>query len=211
MTTTNLADFGHRERQMAEELLSAWNNNGLPDEFDNDGVVIMMNQMSGNVFLTNNDCQVAMLNDENELELWHNLPYCGEEGFLSELLERFYDFNKDDQEYLEQYADWIPVFELTDGTVIEEGEEYFVIDDNEVVETVYDSNSDRDIEGYKTEIEAYEALAEEHDLPFRNSDKYEDKKYEVISVDEETDEEFPVYLDEEGFKEWVTDTLNEML
>ncbi len=66
MTTTDLSQFGNRERAMAEELLHAWNNNNLPEEFYDDEVIIVMNTCSGNVFLTNSDYQVAMMNGDHE-------------------------------------------------------------------------------------------------------------------------------------------------
>jgi hypothetical protein len=72
--------FGYRERKMAEELLHEWNENGLPEGFDSDGVTIMMNQNSGYVFLTNSNYEVAMMNGD-KLEIWYNCPECGYEGF----------------------------------------------------------------------------------------------------------------------------------
>ena len=80
ITTTNLSDFGSRERQMLIELLIAWRDQGLPHDFYNDEVVPMMNMNSGNVFLTNSDFQVAMMNGD-KLESWYHCPNCGHEGF----------------------------------------------------------------------------------------------------------------------------------
>ena len=79
-TTTNLSDFGSRERAELVEILLAWREQGLPDDFDNTDVTAMMNKNSGNVFLTNADYQTAMMNG-NKLELWHNCGNCGHEGF----------------------------------------------------------------------------------------------------------------------------------
>lgn len=83
-TTTNLADFGSRERRMLIELLTAWQNQGLPEDFSDEAVVPMMNQNSGNVFLTNEDCQVALMNGR-KLESFYSCPYCGHEGFKDEM------------------------------------------------------------------------------------------------------------------------------
>ena len=83
MTTTNLSDFGHRERAMAEELLHAWNSGKLPEDFYDDEVTIMMNTYSGNVFLTNSEYQVAMMNGDT-LEMFYSCPECGHEGFKEE-------------------------------------------------------------------------------------------------------------------------------
>ena len=96
-TTTNLADFGARERHMAARLLDA----ALPEGFDETGVTIMLNRESGHVFLINEDYQVAMFNG-NRLELFHSLPYGGAGGFLSDLFEENSpdELNSEDTEYL---------------------------------------------------------------------------------------------------------------
>ena len=103
--TENLADFGHRERVELVRLLDAWNNNGLPEGFDCEGVRPAFNANSGNVFLVNAEYQTAMLSGD-ALELWHFLPYSGQEGFLSDLLDELEpeSLNAEDLEYLQQYA-----------------------------------------------------------------------------------------------------------
>lgn len=78
--TTNLADFGSRERWLLVELLTAWDKQGLPDGFYDEEVHPMMNRNSGHVFLTNSEYQVAMMNGD-KLEIWLNCPNCGHEGF----------------------------------------------------------------------------------------------------------------------------------
>lgn len=80
ITTTDLADFGSRERGMLIELLVSWREQGLPDDFYDDEVRPMMNRNSGNVFLTNSDYQVAMMNGD-KLETWYTCSNCGHEGF----------------------------------------------------------------------------------------------------------------------------------
>lgn len=103
MTTTNLSDFGYRELAILEELLKAMREQGLPEDFYNDEVHPMMNQSSGNVFLTNSDYQVAMLNGD-KLESFYFLSYHGNEGFLDELIEE-YDNGNIKVEDFEQLAD----------------------------------------------------------------------------------------------------------
>jgi hypothetical protein len=83
--TTDLANFGFREIKMAAELLQAWVSQGLPDDFDNDEVRIHMNTNSGNVFLSNSNFDVAMMNGE-DLESFYTCPECGHEGFKDEML-----------------------------------------------------------------------------------------------------------------------------
>ena len=96
ITTTDLAKFGYREIKMASALLNAWVNKGLPEDFDNDAVTIMMNTHSGNVFLTNSDFQVAMINGD-KLESFYSCPICGHEGFKEDME---HDGDDDCQEYL---------------------------------------------------------------------------------------------------------------
>lgn len=103
MTTTNLSDFGYRELMMLEELLKAMREQGLPKDFYDEEVHPMMNQSSGNVFLTNSDYQVAMLNGD-KLESFYFLSYHGNEGFLDELIEE-YDNGNIKIEDFEQLAD----------------------------------------------------------------------------------------------------------
>lgn len=103
MTTTNLSDFGYRELTMLEELLRAMREQGLPKDFYNDEVYPMMNQSSGNVFLTNSDYQVAMLNGD-KLESFYFLSYHGNEGFLDELIDEYNNGNIKVEDF-EQLAD----------------------------------------------------------------------------------------------------------
>ncbi len=83
VTTTDLAQFGSRERWLLVELLTAWDKQGLPDEFCYDEVRPMMNRNSGDVFLTNSEYQTAMMNGDR-LEIWHHCPFCGHEGFVED-------------------------------------------------------------------------------------------------------------------------------
>jgi hypothetical protein len=83
-TTTDFSKFGNRERELAEELLHEWNNNGLPEDFEDKEVTIMFNLYSGNVFLTNSEFQVAMMNGD-KLESFYTDFETGEEGFADEL------------------------------------------------------------------------------------------------------------------------------
>jgi hypothetical protein len=86
ITTTDFSKFGYRERKLAEVLLTAWNKNGLPEDFYNEEVTIMFNTHSGNVFLTNSEYQVAMMNGD-KLESFYTDFETGEEGFKDELSE----------------------------------------------------------------------------------------------------------------------------
>jgi len=85
ITTTDLADFGSRERWLLVELLTAWDQQSLPEDFCDDEVRPMMNRNSGNVFLTNSEYQVAMMNGD-KLEIWHSCGNCGHEGFAEDCI-----------------------------------------------------------------------------------------------------------------------------
>jgi hypothetical protein len=82
--TTDLSKFGMREIKELKDILTAWVNNGLPHDFNHDGVHPMFNMNSGNVFLTNEDYQVAMMSG-GELESFYSCPECGHEGFFYEM------------------------------------------------------------------------------------------------------------------------------
>jgi len=99
-TTTDMSKFGYRERKLAAELLTASIDQGFPDDFEDDGVTIMFNMHSGNVFFTNSDYQVCMMNGD-KLESFYILPYFGEEGFKEDFEGREkWEFNEDDIEFL---------------------------------------------------------------------------------------------------------------
>ena len=103
MTTTDMAEFGWRERKMAAKLLTASCDQGFPHDFEDDNVQIMMNKYSGNVFFVNDEYQVTMMNGDC-LESFYSTPYEGREGFAEELKEEFENdsdsWHKEDVEYL---------------------------------------------------------------------------------------------------------------
>ena len=99
-----------------DELYRALKEQGLPDNFNNDEVVPMMNQNSGNVFLTNSDCQVAMMNGD-KLEQFYFLSYHGHEGFADDLYSDFKNGNIGEEDF-EQLAEI-----LDDEGMTEEAEE----------------------------------------------------------------------------------------
>jgi len=105
MTTTNLAEFGNIEREEAGKLLTAYSRNrNVCPYFQDRGVQVMMNTYSGNVFLTDENYNVLMLNGNN-LEGFYNSPYEGHEGFFEELVEEWNeDWHQEDSEWLYQLA-----------------------------------------------------------------------------------------------------------
>lgn len=108
MTTTNLAEFGYREIAIAGEILTAYaDRKDACPYFTGDGVQLMMNKNSGNVFLTDEDCNVLMMNG-GKLEGFYITPYEGREGFLDDLLNDWNeDWHEEDSEYLARLTkDW---------------------------------------------------------------------------------------------------------
>lgn len=103
--TTDLSDFMYRELNELRDILNAMLDNGLPEDFDSDGVVPALDRRSDDVFLTNKEYQVCMLNHNTGiLELWYSTPYSGYEGFLDDLVEQYQDgpesWDDEDIEYL---------------------------------------------------------------------------------------------------------------
>lgn len=93
--TENLADFGMREIEELRDILDAWLDSGLPDDFYDDGVRPALNRNSGYVFLTNSDYQVCMAVD-GKLESFYTLPYSGDEGLYEDLVDWLDETNLDD-------------------------------------------------------------------------------------------------------------------
>ena len=98
--TYELSDFGARERGMMVDLLQAWERQGLPECFYEDGVRVGFNMNSGYVWLENSEGQAAMLNGDR-LELFITLSSSGREGFAEELVECQDDLDSDDIDQLE--------------------------------------------------------------------------------------------------------------
>jgi hypothetical protein len=89
--TTDLSKFGYRELAIAGELLKQYAD--YPDALQGDNVRIEFNPSSGNVFLVDNNHDVAMLDDDDKLGRWYDCPNCGHEGFIEEFKEEL-DENK---------------------------------------------------------------------------------------------------------------------
>ena len=100
--TENLADIMacYTERKEVQNIITAWNENGLPSDFEETNVRFAFNKNSGYVFLTNDEYQVAMIND-GKLESFYSSPYNGHEGFIDELIDMMDDgWHEDDIEWL---------------------------------------------------------------------------------------------------------------
>ena len=91
IVTSDLTKFGYRELDMAADLLKAYAASG--SDFLGDGVNVFMNTNSGNVFLSDEDFNVGMLEDEKVVQ-FYSCPQCGNEGTQSEGLTEKWDFEK---------------------------------------------------------------------------------------------------------------------
>jgi len=80
--TQDFGKFGYIELAEAGKLLTEYANN--PNVLEGDGIKVEFNPNSGNVFLVDEDFNVAMMNGDT-LERWYNCPYCGHEGFLEDM------------------------------------------------------------------------------------------------------------------------------
>ena len=89
--TEDWSEFGQREKKMAIDLLNAWRSNDYARDLDGlyagSGVRAAFNLMSGYVFLTNNEYEAFMLDENDKLDIYLNCPNCGNEGFPPYLLE----------------------------------------------------------------------------------------------------------------------------
>lgn len=103
--TENMADIMAcpRERRMVLEILQAWESGGLPDDFDQTNVRFAFNKNSGNVFLVNDEYQVAMV-EGICLESFYTSPYEGKEGFFTDLMSEYADMHREDQEWFREIA-----------------------------------------------------------------------------------------------------------
>lgn len=183
MTTTDLSKFGAREREMASELLSAMRVSGLPEDFEDSEVTVMFNTMSGNVFLTNSEYQVAMMNGD-KLESFYSSPYGGREGYFEELKDEYIDMHPEDQEWfrelnIDYYKELLPV-QTIDEEWVEEGEKYYTIGEyNEkeiyIEESDYDEYSDLEnaVEWFKSKRALLVHVINDEDLEI-NPDDFED-------------------------------------
>jgi len=93
----------HGERNMVREILNAWDDTGLPEDFDDSGVKFVFNHNSGNVFLVNDDYQCCMLSN-GKLESFYTTPYEGIEGFWRALVQEYPSTFKEDREDMEATA-----------------------------------------------------------------------------------------------------------
>lgn len=102
MTTTDIGDFGYRELEATRKLLEQAQE-GWPDDFDLEGVKLMFNQNSGDVFFTNDRGDACMAGDDGRLFMWYMLVD-GNEGSFEDLVEQWDQLSADEQKELRNIA-----------------------------------------------------------------------------------------------------------
>lgn len=101
--TEDLGDFGYRELKELRDLLDAYIEDGLPQDFIESGLKPAFNMNSGFVFFTNDEYQVAMINpNTDKLESFYTLFGTGEEGFADDLKDLYDDGDITDEDDIEQ-------------------------------------------------------------------------------------------------------------
>ena len=85
IATNDLSGFGYRELGIAGDLLKAYAEGEFKkDNFFGDGLTLNFNSNSGVVFLSDNDYNVGVLNDDNQIEQFLNCGECGNEGIYED-------------------------------------------------------------------------------------------------------------------------------
>lgn len=102
--TEDLSKFGYIEKAEARDLINALNDKKTPKDFNLCGVKVAFNMMSGFVFLTNDEYEVVMIDDEGELYSFYSSPYEGREGCFEDLLSEYEDMHVKDKEWFEDIA-----------------------------------------------------------------------------------------------------------
>lgn len=92
IVTKDLKKFGNRELDIAADLLKALANNGRPD-FLGDEVEVWFNTHSAYVFLSDEDYNVAVLEDD-KLVQFYTCANCGYEGTQVDAKDEGKDFIK---------------------------------------------------------------------------------------------------------------------
>ena len=103
IVTAYLSEFGALERSKLVDIFEAWEKYGLPTDFSESEVVAMFNKNSGKVFLSNEDYEVAVL-ENGALVSFYVLP-SGLEGTFTELyhdstIEEWNSWDDEDRSYV---------------------------------------------------------------------------------------------------------------
>ena len=111
MTNDILKGFGNlhcaREQEEALDLFNALRDGRITElaeqAFDCSSCDVYFNPNSGYVFLSDDDYNTVMLNDD-KLDLFISTPYEGFEGFFDDVMYSWNDLHEEDKEYMRDIA-----------------------------------------------------------------------------------------------------------
>lgn len=151
MNTRNFEDLGFREIAILRDILTAYLDSGLPEDFEEDEITWEFNSNSGNVFLVNSQYQVCMLNG-GKLESFYSLPYEGHEGFAENLKMEYENGNITHEEDIEALRSLKIIYTMKDLKKYYEdlkenvsAEEYEAYKPTETEEEIYIAISNEEI------------------------------------------------------------------
>lgn len=104
MNTRKFEDLGYVQLRELSEMILSMIEDGVPKDFYDDGVVWEFNPNSGNMFFTNDDYQVCMMNG-GKLESFYWLSYDGHAGFAEDLKENYENGCITNEEDIQQLID----------------------------------------------------------------------------------------------------------
>lgn len=96
----DLSKIGYREAKEAGELLLAYCEE-RPETFWDENVKLAYNSASGKVFLTNDNCQTLMLDNDGKARVLYWLTNSGYEGFADGLYNDFKNGNIPEEDWEE--------------------------------------------------------------------------------------------------------------
>lgn len=127
----------------------------LPKDFDQGSVQIYINLdnvkednlVTEEILITNIYKQHLRFNDKGKLESWLVLPESKREGFYFELAREYYFLSKKDQQFIEKFNRFIPVWKTEDDEILEEGEMfwYYIKESQEIIPMIFDRYTDKSL------------------------------------------------------------------
>lgn len=183
MRINNSENLGYRELNMVRNLLNAWLDDGLPNDFNDEFEDITVDFNFNKAYLANADGQVAMLNGD-KIESYYTTPNQGVKGFLEDLVKSVESGEIDD------YDDMKYVLELCDNAY----------NDNGIItcmKALIYNNVRTDVEGYSMTIEELDDELSVMDLEFTMTYSENDKVFRFYKH-EEYDISFKLHLQSEG-------------
>ena len=110
MVTNQLSKFGFHEFELAKQLFSQVVENGFPPLYNEDGLELLFNTSTGDVYFENNEGLRCMINTRHDcLDIYYSTPYSNYEGFIDDLIEQYDDekenWHEEDIEFLKSICE----------------------------------------------------------------------------------------------------------